>query len=559
MYCKNCGKLLGEGDKFCSGCGSKVTDEFIPAFRKEETADLPKAAMPQAEERPKRKFHIEDFNWDLDGYPTAQKKTEAVDFNWSSVLEEKKQDRYVNVRTPEEESNSETEDSGSETALEEEIFSDMGALSQENQVDNDEPTRILARENRTEFYTYNKKNEALQAMLDREYEKLQNGEEVEEDISSDIMKDGRSPEEVMADLLETKEQPEEAAAQEAGVEPDRPPCKEEKVALELVAVTWASTPKGVIAEMPAREKEEITNLVKLDGEETAAVEEVSVSDAKAEDVKEPEKRDNCPPRDDREEDPEEHKLTFDDVFGDDDDSDESHKKGKALKIIAVILCILVAAELVMIGIQYFAPDSAAAKKINQAYGAVMELFSDKKDKEPESEPQSMTKNGKLAALIEEQKEKGTNIAAVEEDQDLIFQDGEDYGFGDFGNAYTFDDRPWYTDEGKTVTYGQELVGTLIQYYSLWIDKINGKNKQVLKLIDETTPFYEEVEQLKADKDLQYGINRLAIGEIRVGNVGFYVRTSVTIVDSKKTERQEEHIVYLEPDEKVMKIVIVKKV
>ena len=84
--------------------------------------------------------------------------------------------------------------------------------------------------------------------------------------------------------------------------------------------------------------------MKLDGEETAAVEEVSVSDAKAEDVKKPEKRDNCPPRDDREEDPEEHKLTFDDVFGDDDDSDESHKKGKALKIIAVILCILVAAE-----------------------------------------------------------------------------------------------------------------------------------------------------------------------------------------------------------------------
>ena len=26
MYCKNCGKLLEEGDKFCSGCGTKVEE-----------------------------------------------------------------------------------------------------------------------------------------------------------------------------------------------------------------------------------------------------------------------------------------------------------------------------------------------------------------------------------------------------------------------------------------------------------------------------------------------------------------------------------------------------
>ena len=161
-------------------------------------------------------------------------------------------------------------------------------------------------------------------------------------------------------------------------------------------------------------------------------------------------------------------------------------------------------------------------------------------------------------MIAEQKGKGKNIVLIEEDQSLIFADGEDYGFEDFGSAYTFADKPWYTEDGTDVTYGQELVGTLVQYYSSWIDKINGKNNKVLNVVDETSDFYEEIESLEGDEDLEYGMNRLAIGEIRVGSTGFYVRTSVTIVDSKKKEQKEDHIVYIEPDEKAMKIVAVKK-
>ena len=249
------------------------------------------------------------------------------------------------------------------------------------------------------------------------------------------------------------------------------------------------------------------------------------------------------------------------MFGDDDDSEESPKKGKVLKVIAIILCILVAAELVVIGIQYFAPQSEAARVINKAYGSVMDLFSGKEDaeeQEPAAEPQE-EEEGPLAALIAEQKGKGKNIVLIEEDQSLIFADGEDYGFEDFGSAYTFADKPWYTEDGTDVTYGQELVGTLVQYYSSWIDKINGKNNKVLNVVDETSDFYEEIESLEGDEDLEYGMNRLAIGEIRVGSTGFYVRTSVTIVDSKKKEQKEDHIVYIEPDEKAMKIVAVKKI
>lgn len=555
MYCKKCGKLLDEGDKFCSNCGTRVTEDFVPAFRKEEPQEISRMnqAASQPEERPKRKFHIEEFNWDLDGYPTARKKTEDVDFNWSSVLEEKRQDLYGHPKTEAAAQDENTGEEGAgEESLEEAIFADMGSLDEDKSADNEEPTKILGhRENRTEFYTYNKKNEALQAMLDKEYEKLRSGEEPEEEPAAAGTGDGRSPEQVMSDLLE-KSEPGiggTSGGQEAGSQPENPPSKEkEEMALEFVGVALSQTPKGVMA--PAAEEAEKSP--KKEQTETKGAEQSH----KTEETRKTERK--TEPRPPREE---EHKLTFDDVFGDDDDSDENPKKGKVLKVIAVILCILVAVELAVIGIQYFAPESKAAKTINKAYGTVMDLFrgDDGGDSsQPAEEPQE-EQEGPLAALIDAQKNKGRNIVLVEEDQSLTFADGEDYGFEDFGSAYTFTDKPWYTEDGTDVTYGQEVVGTLVQYYSSWIDKINGKNNKVLKVIDETSDFYEEIEALEGDEDLEYGMNRLAIGDIRVGNTGFYVRTSVTIVDSKKKEQKEEHVVYMEPDEKAMKIVAVKKI
>lgn len=596
MYCKKCGKLLDAGDKFCSNCGTRVAEDFVPAFRREEPQETPRTAQSpeQPEERAKRKFHIEEFNWDLDGYPTARKKTEDVDFNWSSVLEEKRRDVYGTPKTESQEAEDGAakagEEAGEEASLEETIFADMGSLDSEDGVDNEEPTRILGhRETRTEFYTYNKKNEALQAMLDKEYEKLRSGEEPEEEPGVAGAGDGRSPEQVMAELLEKTEPAAGSAAegQEAGGQPENPPSKkEEKVAVEFVGVVLSGAPKGIVVEAedePAGPRQDKTAAAagtetgKPAAEtETARAETPQPESAKTEPTadaeaeakagaddgetagKAAESRESRPPREEKKE---EHKLTFDDVFGDDDDSEESPKKGKVLKVIAIILCILVAAELVVIGIQYFAPQSEAARVINKAYGSVMDLFSGKEDageQEPAAEPQE-EEEGPLAALIAEQKGKGKNIVLIEEDQSLTFADGEDYGFEDFGSAYTFADKPWYTEDGTDVTYGQELVGTLVQYYSSWIDKINGKNNKVLNVVDETSDFYEEIESLEGDEDLEYGMNRLAIGEIRVGSTGFYVRTSVTIVDSKKKEQKEDHIVYIEPDEKAMKIVAVKKI
>ena len=92
MYCEKCGKVLEAGAKFCSNCGAMVekkSEPFVPAFMKSYGLEEDKT------EKPKRKtYERENFDWNLDGFPEPNKKTEDVDFNWSSVLEQNQKKIY---------------------------------------------------------------------------------------------------------------------------------------------------------------------------------------------------------------------------------------------------------------------------------------------------------------------------------------------------------------------------------------------------------------------------------------------------------------------------------
>ena len=230
----------------------------------------------------------------------------------------------------------------------------------------------------------------------------------------------------------------------------------------------------------------------------------------------------------------------------------------------MILCILLAAEGVMIGIQKFAPDSAAAQSINKMYSRIFSFFDkDEKYNEPagsaeENKPQD---ESEISDFIEASKKQGKNIASVEEDASLVFEDGENYGFEDFSDTYTFANKPWYTDdEGNSVTYGREIVSTVIQFYSAWVDKMNGKNDKLLDFTDETSELYTELEELEGEEDVLYGIDALRIGEIRAGSAGFYVYTAVTKADSSTSKSvTERQVVYMEPVSKAMKIVDIKEI
>ena len=208
MYCKKCGKRLADGDKFCGNCGTKIdASEINIGFAEEEP-------------KPKKNFDFGAFNWDLDGYPDEDKaKTEDVDFNWNTVLEEKKR------KDIEEKSFTETimtenelfdriqsEDNAKDASelsfnwelgsttrvekadrfesiipkVEEKAELDIPVeVSEEHEevkdlVDVDEALAagIAAasspRRSIDKFYTFNQKNEEFQALLDQEYERLRN-------------------------------------------------------------------------------------------------------------------------------------------------------------------------------------------------------------------------------------------------------------------------------------------------------------------------------------------------------------------------------------------------
>lgn len=208
MYCKKCGKRLADGDKFCGNCGTKIdVSEINIGFAEEEP-------------KPKKNFDFGAFNWDLDGYPDEDKaKTEDVDFNWNTVLEEKKR------KDIEEKSFTETimtenelfdriqsEDNakdaseisfnwelGSTTRVEKadrfesiipkveekaeldipvEVSEDHEEVKDLVDVDEALAAGLAAasspRKSIDKFYTFNQKNEEFQALLDQEYERLRN-------------------------------------------------------------------------------------------------------------------------------------------------------------------------------------------------------------------------------------------------------------------------------------------------------------------------------------------------------------------------------------------------
>ena len=115
MFCTKCGKELFEDDKFCAYCGAEVRVRpaskaaevvFNPPFKIEaqkRTEEILKATEERKQEeqeqaQAKAKSERVDFDWNLEGFPTAKpRKTEDVDFNWDSVVE--KRNRYESEPT----------------------------------------------------------------------------------------------------------------------------------------------------------------------------------------------------------------------------------------------------------------------------------------------------------------------------------------------------------------------------------------------------------------------------------------------------------------------------
>lgn len=294
MYCKKCGKRLADGDKFCGNCGTKIDASEI------------NIGFAEDEPKPKKNFDFGAFNWDLDGYPDEDKaKTEDVDFNWNTVLEEKKRkdieeksftetimtenelfDRIQNEDNAKDASEiSFNWELGSTTRVEKadrfesiipkveekaeldipvEVSEDHEEVKDLVDIDEALAAGIAAasspRKSIDKFYTFNQKNEEFQALLDQEYERLRN--RIREDSEAEAI------------IVNKEEKLEQARATWS-----KEPLEEAEETVEVTEETEAPVEVAVESEVEATEVEEAEAV--NDAEDTEEAEDTELETEEA--------------------------------------------------------------------------------------------------------------------------------------------------------------------------------------------------------------------------------------------------------------------------------------
>ncbi|MDD2189335.1 MAG: zinc ribbon domain-containing protein [Eubacteriales bacterium] len=593
MYCRNCGNLLGDTDKYCQRCGEPtgsqlfdksketVTEEVVynPPIKGEgnnkffytedepeiKASENPEAGMKDSvfnyisdtEEQTKEEKDISEqgdaadrqqdtsnegeFRWNVYDFPKPR-KTEDIEFNWK--LEDYSQQEVK---------------SDKDQALEETLFKeiqDESNQSRESDIDR--------------FYTFNKKNEEFQELLDREYERmkrqhsgvLDNDIEPETEIEEPEIEITESETDVTESETETAEPDMETSESEAE------PTTAESVAIDPESVVTKPETEFTGSESGIAEPEIEPNKTETELKQETLIEH--------NETEEQEGMSSAP-------------MPFPISFKteDEDIADEQEEKGHHIgRIILIIIAIILIAEIAILGIRYFAPDSAISDSINkvqtQVIGTVAGWLSGEDDagrdidaekppevidkdnnNETEDPPEVIAKpDPKPAAdknaLITFQMGNNMNIAAVRSNEELAYQPGRDYGISDINNSKPLENNIWQTSEGsEPIYYDQSIVGTIIAFDSQWIDYVNTGNKSVFDLLKKDSKAYQRAVSFSKVGKVKETFKLLEIGEIRKGSNGFYVWVyeEMQVTEAGKIrDINYNWIYYLEPVEGEMKIV-----
>ena len=177
MFCSNCGKQIADGSKFCSFCGATVEVPTAPAY---EAPVASSAAEFEPKEEP-RKPVFETIDWNVNEYPstdTSAKKTEDIDFDWGADPKDIK-DRYTKGLSSMEKAEVKVKSEMAETADGVNVDKFIAAKPEPA-----EPAKDLSAADKIDkFYTFSKKNEDFQRLLNKEYEKIRGGNPIQQEQS----------------------------------------------------------------------------------------------------------------------------------------------------------------------------------------------------------------------------------------------------------------------------------------------------------------------------------------------------------------------------------------
>ena len=170
MYCRNCGREIADGSRFCSFCGSAVEAAKEPEIKVSEVHTQQEPEQ-NVQETVVRKPLFEEFQWNVSEYPdrNAVEKTEDINFNWNadpaSITDTPKKAPVVQEITGED--------------LEKELFSTPAPAPAPEK----DPMEMSAAERIDKFYTFSTKNEEFQKLLNNEYQRVRSGNAIEHEMS----------------------------------------------------------------------------------------------------------------------------------------------------------------------------------------------------------------------------------------------------------------------------------------------------------------------------------------------------------------------------------------
>lgn len=587
MFCKECGKSINDDSKFCSYCGSKVepidkmqsfenfsNEANNPHEVQQKTAGRTDSQTPEKSIKDINLKRTANFNWDLDGFPSDdQRKEKKVSIDWNDVLMSGNQDNdstKIRRDTKGRKTDSfffatqihdgdKSVQNNDDVDLQSFLFEDktnnqdFSGKSDADFVENGDSVAV------NKFYTFNKKNEEFQRLLDKEYEKLKNDDgfqEIEDDekefctsddSSSEAKKGGqeneldspiflkpRSNGDISGEIensgvgvLEDGDRPKEAGngeqipsersdsegdieVKDCGDENDSIISEPEGVELQEGQADSQSEPSEDELKSKRNRRGRADNRSKTKFDFHAIFDDEDVIDSsniikqKKTHKKDDELIENVKLNDSKDEDQVK------------DEEDKPKSKGK--KILSILFYIILIIVILILGIKLVAPDSSLAINIDRAYETVIDKITGKTPKGAQVE-ESKT----IEDWIADASSANQNISKIESDPEIKV-DITNKDFKGMDASKPFSDSIWYTtDDGQDVYYGGDIVKAVVAYYSDLNTSSGG--------INDTK------------------IDHLKIGEIRTGEFGFFVATSFN--DDK--ERKNIYNLYIEPEGTVMKV------
>ncbi|MEG0391483.1 MAG: hypothetical protein RR626_01825 [Anaerovoracaceae bacterium] len=188
--------------------------------------------------------------------------------------------------------------------------------------------------------------------------------------------------------------------------------------------------------------------------------------------------------------------------------ENKNRSSIAGKVIIIICSIILVLALAVLGIKFLAPNSAAASKIDSITNGIMNMFSGYAA-EPEfiSSDRSVPIEDKTG-LIQLSLDQNHNeaIGAIRYNASLAYKEGVAYPDKDITGAKPMTENAWYAGEDETVYFlDQGLVATIIDYES----------------------------RIAENEKATETFNTLDIGEIRIGEKGYYVWIAEYKTDANK--------------------------